>query len=294
MRLLPTVLLLFVGLLGPADERAVVGTKMVAKDTYAYLRANNGPNSGFVVGQDSLLVIDPGPTPTEASNLKSAIGRESKAEIRYILNTNYYSDSTFGNQIFSPPAAVIAHAETRTLLQRRWNVMKVRLQMEGEDVSSVRLTLPTKLVKDADSISLGGRDVQLIPLPGARTPGDLAVYLPEGRVLFCGGLVEVGTLPDLVDASVSGWIAALAKLGALDVATVVPGRGPVAGKEAIAGMSKLLGDLWAAVQDAIKAGKGLGEAKRDIRLDDYSNYPNYDKWLPKAIEVAYKEAKGGG
>jgi cyclase len=293
MRLLPILLTALVGAGALADEPVVVGTKAVAKDVYAYTRANNGPNSGFVAGAGEVLVIDPGPTPSEASRLMSAIRKETNAPIRYVVNTNYYSDSTFGNQVFSPPATVIAHPETRALFQRRWNMMKVRLHMEGEDVSSVQMTLPTKLVREEDDLSVGGRNVRLIPLPGARTPGDLAVYLPDERVLFTGGLVEVGSLPDLSDAAVKGWIDALAKLAALDVAQVVPGRGPVSGKEAILNMGKLLADLSAAVDEAIKAGKGVGEAKRDIRLDQYRDYPGYEKWLPKAIEAAYKGNAGG-
>ena len=69
-------------------------------------------NSGFVVGEQGVLVIDAHINHAMAQNIQDAVRRVTDKPIVYLVNTNYHGDHTFGNYAFPAETQIIAHRET--------------------------------------------------------------------------------------------------------------------------------------------------------------------------------------
>ena len=115
-------------------------------------------------------------------------------------------------------------------------------------------------------------------------------FLDE-RVLFAVDLVTVERLPyrNLSDAYFPDWIDALRHMETIDFDVLAPGHGKLGGKSDITAHRQYLQDLYDAVLAALRAGKSLEEMQQSIRLDQYKDWGQYEKWLPLNIEGLYKQ-----
>src|ERR1700730_10892066 len=102
------------GATGPAHFRLLP----VAAGVYAAI-AKPGDreavgNAGFVVGDESVLVVDAFATPAAAQELLGEIRRITKLPIRWVLNTHYHLDHVGGDSVFvRAGACVVAHENAR-------------------------------------------------------------------------------------------------------------------------------------------------------------------------------------
>src|SRR5215467_9373024 len=69
-------------------------------------------NSGFVVGERGVLVIDAHINGAMARQIQSAVRQVTEKPILYLVNTNYHGDHTFGNYAFPAETRIIAQRET--------------------------------------------------------------------------------------------------------------------------------------------------------------------------------------
>ena len=82
-----------------------------------------------------------------------------------------------------------------------------------------------EIVSDGDVLDVPGRP-KVIHTPG-HTPGQVAVYVPDERVVFTGDTVFSECQTWLMTSDIDQWVGALDLIAGLDVDTVVPGHGPV-------------------------------------------------------------------
>src|SRR3954452_21598420 len=79
------------------------------------------------------------------------------------------------------------------------------------------------------TLKVGDTTIRCLWTPG-HTPGQLAVHVPEERVVFTGDTIFSGVQTWLMTSDVDQWLRALERTRALpDVYYVVPGHGPVVG-----------------------------------------------------------------
>jgi glyoxylase-like metal-dependent hydrolase (beta-lactamase superfamily II) len=188
---------------------------------------------GLVLGRERCLVIDTGGDEVQGAEFAAAV-REVTALPWLVVITHAHFDHCFGTRPFLP-CPVWAHEKCRAAMlvgaeddRRRW---AARFRDEGRPKLADRLLRaelvpPTDLLTDHVELNLGGRLVRLVhPGPG-HTDHDVAVHVPDVRVLFAGDLVEQGTAPSVgQDADLASWPRALDRLLDLDPGTVVPGHG---------------------------------------------------------------------
>jgi cyclase len=210
-----------------------------------------GGNAGFVVGDDSIAVIDTFQDAGAARELLAAIRQISSLPIRFVVNTHYHLDHVAGNQVFaSAGAVVIAHRNVRAWA-RTENLKFWGDAIKPEDKALVQaLKLPDVIYDDHLELYLGKRMLQVRFLRG-HTGGDSVLYVPDARVLFCGDLLWKDHLPNLIDASTDKWIATLDLLSQ-DYAesTLVPGHGSVAQPHDVAVFKDYLVSLREVVRQA--------------------------------------------
>lgn len=259
--------------------------------------AEGDPNVGAVIGEDAVLAVDARATPALAREWLDELQRLTDKPVRYLVLTHYHAVRVLGASAFEAEW-VIAHDRTcRWILERGeadFESETRRFPRLFEDVDSIPgLTYPNVAFADTLSLDLGGRGVQLLHLGRGHTQGDVAVWLPEDRILFAGDLVEARAAPYMGDAFVEEWsTTTLDRVEALGARRIVPGRGPAAGPEAVAETRDYLRTLWDTVRGghaSLKEAFGAARAALEPRFGDWWIF---EHCLPFNVARAWDEANG--
>jgi cyclase len=208
--------------------------KQVGPNVYAAIDGPEhqaGSNAGFVIGDDAVLVVDSFFNLEAAKALIAQIHQLTPKPIRYVVNTHYHLDHTGGDQALRDAGAIIvAHRNVRGWLRdNNVNLFGDRIipQLRAQIAA---LPLPD-LVTDKDlTVWLGSRKVVVKTVYG-HSGGDLAVFVPDAKIVFTGDLLWTRIPPNLIDGSVKEWAATDAELAELPDAaktTYVPGHGDLA------------------------------------------------------------------
>ena len=201
-------------------------------------------NSGIIVGDEGVLVVDTGGSARVGEALALAVGAVTDRPIRYVVNTHVHPDHSFGNAAFTALGAdpiFVGHAKLPRAMADRGPHYLARLgELMGKDVlAGTRAVPPTLLVEGELVIDLGNRPVRLRAWPTAHTDQDLTVLDEATGTLFTGDLVFMRRLP-VIDGSLLGWLAQLDVLEGMTVARIVPGHGPAMARWPAAGAAQRL------------------------------------------------------
>src|SRR5689334_10570559 len=94
------------------------GLEELADGVFAHVPDDHWANTGIIVGDDSVMVVDARLTPRMARELIDMAAYVTPKPIRYLVDTHHHGDHSFGNVSFAPFAAIIGHANTRRALER--------------------------------------------------------------------------------------------------------------------------------------------------------------------------------
>jgi len=265
--------------------------KALAPGVYAFVGGEGRTNSGFVVTEKGVVVIDTQGPPELARLLREKIRETTDKPVTHVINTHYHGDHTFGNQYFDE-GLIIAHENTaRALLERDEGHRAMFRKFFGEDsLAGFSLTPPEATFTDRMILRDGGRTMELVYAGGrAHTDGDIYVWLPEEKVLFAGDLLYSGRLPLLNDGETKGALEALGKLTSTDAVLLVPGHGPVASKEDADGYRRYLASLRSEVGRMMDEGMDKDEAVSTISLPAFSSWLMYREHLPGNAAKVFDE-----
>jgi glyoxylase-like metal-dependent hydrolase (beta-lactamase superfamily II) len=265
-------------------------------------------NSAIVVGDEAVLVVDSGASPSGARRLIEAVRTVSDKPIRYLVDTHFHFDHAFGNAAFGPDTVLVAHEATRTLLgpealqgrtyrgfadglPARVEQLRAKAAAEpaagkrgeiaaqaealdayGRELATLAIATPRVGFFERAVVDLGHREVQLI-FPGrGHTAGDVVVFLPRERVL-CSGDFFNGYIGYMGDAYVDEWADSLDRLAQLDFETVIAGHGaPFKGKARIPLVQACLRELWRQAVDLRRAGVPAEQAAPRIDLRAHATH----------------------
>src|SRR5437762_4679228 len=230
-----------VALAGPASAQAPPSPaplpfvlKQVGPDVHAAIDGpehKSGSNAGFVIGDGGVLVVDAFFNLDSARALIAEIHRLTSKPIRYVVNTHYHADHTGGDQVLREAGAIIiAHKNVRAWVRtNNINLFGDRITPELK-ARIAALPLPD-LTTDKDLVVwLGSRKVVVRTVLG-HTGGDLTIFVPDAKVLFCGDMLWRKVAPNLIDGSVREWLmtdADFTRMPDTGHVTYVPGHGDVA------------------------------------------------------------------
>jgi glyoxylase-like metal-dependent hydrolase (beta-lactamase superfamily II) len=292
------------GFASQADQQAKQITfQRLSVNCWAFT-AQGDPNSGVIVGDDAVMVIDAQATPLMAREVIRRIRKLSPKPIRYVVLTHYHAVRVLGASAYRAEH-IIASDATRELIRER-GAQDMRSEI-GRFPRLFRgahtipgLTWPTLTFRGELTLRLGKLEVRISqPGPG-HTAGDTIVWVPSQRVLFSGDLVEFAAGIYTGDAHLEQWPATLDKLRALKPRALVPGRGPAlttpaACERAICYTQEFVRGLYACARQGVKAGKSLRDvyAMARRRMDPvYGKYPIYEHCMPFDVSRAFDEARG--
>jgi len=267
--------------LHPRDTQLV--TKELGAGVYALLSGRPGvDNSGFVVGERGVLVVDAHINGAMARQIQDAVRRVTPKPILYVVNTNYHGDHTFGNYAFPPETRIVAHRRTAERMRAFEEEKRFLLRTVEGDASvfaDVKLRLPEIIFDNYLALDLGGQVVQVHHFGPGNTPGDAVVYVPDARVAWTGNLVVgEGTIPPIFEGGTAAYLATIARFaGTIDAKTIVPGHGSLTSGSILGRYVRYLSDLIGAVRDAVASGQTLDETLTAM--------PVWDRYAPPSDSV---------
>jgi len=280
-----------------------VSFEQIGAGLYAYT-AEGDPNSGIIIGDDGVMVIDAQATPTMAGDVIARITKVTDKPVKYVLLTHYHAVRVLGASAYKD-AEILASDATRGLIAERG-----KQDMDSEigrfprlfqDVKSIPgLTWPTMTFPDQISVWLGRREVRIMHIGRGHTAGDVVAIVPDAGVVFSGDLVENKSACYCGDAHFTDWPATLDHLAEMGANALVPGRGaalttPEMVKASIELTTDFISTLYGSVQDSVAKGRSLKDAFDFARLTmdpKFKSFAIYEHCLPFNVARAYDEARG--
>ena len=275
----------------------------IGPDLYAFT-AEGDPNSGIIVGDDGVMVVDAQATPVMARQVIERVKKVTDKPIKFVLLSHYHAVRVLGASAYVG-ADILASEATRALIVERG-----QQDMDSEigrfprlfrAVESIPgLTWPTLTFPDQMSVWLGRREVRIMHIGRGHTAGDVVAYVPDANVVFSGDLVEYHSACYCGDAHFTDWPATLDRLAEFSAAALVPGRGaalktPQQVAEGIALTEDFLTTLYSAVTASVAKGRSLKDTYDAVRLamdPKFSSFAIYEHCMPFNVARAYDEAKG--
>ena len=275
----------------------------IGPDLYAFT-AEGDPNSGIIVGDDGVMVVDAQATPVMAQQVIERVKKVTDKPIKYVLLSHYHAVRVLGASAYRG-AEILASAGTRSLIVERG-----KADMDSEigrfprlfrAVESVPgLTWPSITFPDQISVWLGKREVRIMHIGRGHTAGDVVALVPDANVVFSGDLVEYHSACYCGDAHFTDWPATLDRLSEFGAAALVPGRGaalktPDRVVEGIALTEDFLTTLYGVVADSAAKGHSLKQAydaTKKVMDPKFSSFAIYEHCMPFNVSRAYDEAKG--
>ena len=263
-----------------------ISFRKLSPSCYAFT-AEGDPNTGVIVGDDSVMVIDAQATPLLAREVIRRIRGVTSKPIRYVVLTHYHAVRVLGASAYKAQQVIASQATLELIRERGKQDMKSemgrfpRLFRGAETIPG--LTWPTLAFSGELTLMMGKLEVRIIHAGAGHTAGDTIVWVPSQKVLFSGDLVEYEAGIYTGDAHFEAWPATLEKLRQMKPRALVPGRGPALTTPAACDRA------IAYTQDFIR---GLYEVARRRMDPAYGQYPIYEHCMPFDVSRAFDEASG--
>ena len=199
-------------------ERVSDNVYWFQSDVYAQVTA------GVVVGPKWSVLIDTLALPDETLAIRDFVERQLQTKIRYIINTHYHADHTWGNCFF-PDAVVIAHSRCRELLIERGIPSLEDAKRQNSALRQVEIVLPNITLDSGEmNLRIGKKLLQIMPAAGHSEDG-IAVLVSEDRVLFAGDAFM--PIPYLPDGNIEAMQAFYESLREMTLENIVQGHGDI-------------------------------------------------------------------
>ncbi len=287
-------------------EEKTITFKQLSKHCWAFT-AEGDPNTGVIIGDDSVMIIDATATPVMAQSLVTEIRKVTDKPIKYVTLSHYHAVRVLGASGYKEHGLeqIIASQNTYELIiergQQDMDSEIGRFPRLFKSVDSIPgLTWPTITFPEKMTLWMGDLEVHIMHPGRGHTKGDTVVWVPSERVLFSGDLVECDAACYTGDAYLSDWPATLDKLVALEPEKVIPGRGPALDtpEKVASGMQytrDFVTTLYESAQQAVANDMGLKGAMsltRDTMDPKFGHVFIYEHCLPFDVTRAFDEASG--
>ena len=216
--------------------------------------------AGVIVGPQWAVVIDTLALPEETLGMREFIEHELGVQVRYVINTHYHADHTWGNCFF-PGATVIGHAKCRELLIEHGIPSLEAARKQNPNLRQVKIVPPHLTFASGELTMRVGKKNLVFSQSFGHSEDGISVLVEEDRVLFAGDAFM--SLPYIVDGDIDEMLASIKRVGRMGLENIIQGHGDII----------LRGEIDAAVKENMnylnnikKAVKSAGKRKN---VDEY-------------------------
>ena len=286
---------------GDLTEKTISFTE-IGEGLYAFT-AEGDPNSGVIIGDDSVMIIEAQATPRLANKVIEHVRQVTDKPISHLVLTHYHAVRVLGASAFAANQDIMSEAARAMVVERGqedWDSEFARFPRLFEGHESIPgLTWPTTTFKGRMSVYLGKRRVDLMQLGRAHTAGDIVAYVPDQNVMFTGDIVEYKSACYCGDGHFHDWPGTLEAVRRFDVDSIAPGRGDaLVGKAMVNEALDLTADFVRSTYNPVARvalrGGTLKEAWDACRAEcdpKFSDYAIYEHCLPFNVARAFDEAR---
>ncbi|MCF6273202.1 MAG: MBL fold metallo-hydrolase [Rhodobacteraceae bacterium] len=275
----------------------------IGEGLYAFT-AEGDPNSGVIIGDESVMVIEAQATPRLANKVIDEIRKVTDKPISHLVLTHYHAVRVLGASAYGAPQIIMSEA-ARGMIEERgqedWESEFQRFPRLFEGHESIPgLTYPTTTFSEAMTVYLGKRRIEIMHLGRAHTAGDAVVWVPDAEVMFTGDIVEYRSACYCGDGHFAEWGHTLDNIAAFDPVGIAPGRGDaLIGRgmveAAIESTRDFVESTYRPAAKVAARGGSLKEAWEAVRAEcdeKFGDYAIYEHCLPFNVARAYDEARG--
>jgi len=254
-------------------------------------------NCTWIVFRDYVLAVDAN-YPWGAEEILREIRSTTDKPVRFVFNTHYHHDHTFGNFVFSDSGAAIvstqaAAQEMRTSGMREWNQ---RSAYSGRNMNAGRREFPAITFTDRLIFDDSIHRAELVMMGPAHTAGDGIVYLPKEKILITGDLFVHGNPwgNNVADenANYDRWLSILDTLISWNPTIVIPGHGEPTTTRELVNQRLYLADMLKQVRQAIRAGKTKQQTVEQVTLDKHPVYGDNKVSTRRSVGAMYDRLRG--
>ncbi|WP_420568600.1 MBL fold metallo-hydrolase [Thalassovita sp.] len=287
---------------GDMTEKTISFTE-VGEGLYAFT-AEGDPNSGVIIGDDSVMIVEAQATPRLANKVIECVRSVTDKPITHVVLTHYHAVRVLGASAFGAQQVIMSDTARSMVVERGqedWDSEFQRFPRLFEGHESIPgLTYPTTTFSDSMTVYLGNRRVDIRQIGRAHTAGDSIIHVPDQNVMFTGDIVEYHSACYCGDGHFGDWGSTLDKIKAYDVDAIAPGRGDaLVGKEMVNAAIENTRDFVdstyrPAARVAARNGtlKEAWDAVREECDPKFADYAIYEHCLPFNVARAYDEARG--
>ena len=255
-----------------------------------YVYSNGARLSGVIVTSEGVVVLDALSNERMANDERRLIQEQIRQPVKYLISGTFHNNYSLGNVAY-PEAIKIGHENYKTDLFAQFKT-------DNRPAAQQQAIAPQITFRDKMTITLGGKDIQILYLGRGHTRGDAAVFVPQDRIVYLSEIFFDGRFPFGDDAYVE-WIATIDNALKLEADIFVPGQGPSQiaqaprmSREALMRARAVLVNFRDSVQREIMRGATEEQTVAAVQLPEYRNMVGYDQQRAVLVKRMYQDLKG--
>jgi len=246
-------------------------------------------NSGVIVTNDGVVVLDALNSEAVAKAQRAAIATTIRLPVRVLVSSTFHDNYSKGN---------IAYADVLKIGHENYRADLLAL-MQRQNVPAEEQTarLPNQTFRDRLTLYQGGKEIQILYVGRAHTRGDSIIFVPQDRIVYLSELYFADQFLFINDGYGLDWLRALDAVEALGADIFVPGHGPIPAdpretRQGLRRFRQMLVDVRDAVQKEIARGATEDQAVAAIRWPQYQGLLGYDAQRETAVRRLYQQLTG--
>ena len=265
--------------LAQAQQQPSFATTKVEGTDNVYIFRYQGHQSMFIVTPAGVIATDPIGLyrPQAVKTYIEEIQKVTKAPIKYVIYSHHHYDHIAGGKPFKDLGArFIAHRRAKERLAA----------LKYPDV-----VIPDEVVDKQKVIKLGGTTLELNFVGNNHSDNSLVMRLPKEKLIFVVDFIPIETLPfrNIPDnSSPIEYEDSIKKVIAMDWERMIlghPGPGGRLGtKKDAQDHLTYMQELSAEVKKAADANKCADTAMKEIKMEKYKSWRQYEQYLAGNIE----------
>jgi cyclase len=250
--------------------------------------------TSWIEFRDFVVVIDAN-FPWGARAVLADLRKTTQKPIRFVLDTHYHADHSYGNGVFAEQGATILASDDTAAdsVARNTPGWAANTATGDYDLKQYKLVHPQLTFRDKLVLDDGERHLEFLRVGPGHTRGDVVAWLPKERIVFTGDLCTTRAQNNLSDPGMDphGWVRILGKLADMNPAIVIPGHGIQGTVDSLKGQQAYLSAIIDHVEAGLEQQSTPDQIFAAIDFSLYKPWSDDDKRNHAAVAAVYQKLK---